>query len=225
MNLKKDTIPVILVVTEGETERKYLDNLRIMGAGYALKVQRSSNRSAMGVVQHCKKRIKGDGIDIKGKDGAYCVFDIDENTEEQLKEAIELAEKSNIKVILSNPCFEVFFLYHFEKKLPLMKKPCDVKDHLSKFINGYKENCDYWSILLDNQNKALERIRGTHIEEIPLSLDECVAMTNIWELFDDLEKNQKEELMAALSIQQWYFSDIHSLCRSRPRQGSKGICI
>ena len=193
MSTKKNTIPVVLVVTEGETERKYLDNLRIRDAGYALKVFRASNRSAIGVIQDCKKKIKGMGISLKNGDRAYRVFDVDENTEDQLREAIDLAKKSNITTILSNPCFEVFYLYHYEKKLPPMKKPCDVKEYLSKYIDEYKESNDYWQILFEHQKKALERVRGTNLSDIPLNLDNSVAMTNIWVIFEDLLKLGKKD--------------------------------
>jgi hypothetical protein len=52
----------------------------------------------------------------KGKGDAYdeywCVFDVDQHP--RLADAIALAEEDGIKVALSSPCLEVWFLIHFD---------------------------------------------------------------------------------------------------------------
>lgn len=44
----------------------------------------------------------------------WCVFDRDKNTENNLKEALLTAYKNKIRVAVSNPCFEVWILMHYE---------------------------------------------------------------------------------------------------------------
>ncbi len=48
-------------------------------------------------------------------DETWCVFDVDEHP--NLDQALELARKSNLQVALSNPCFELWGLLHFQDQL------------------------------------------------------------------------------------------------------------
>ena len=45
-------------------------------------------------------------------DEIWCVFDVDSHP--KLPEAIQLAATHNIKVAISNPCFELWFILHYE---------------------------------------------------------------------------------------------------------------
>jgi hypothetical protein len=45
-------------------------------------------------------------------DEIWCVFDVDAHP--KLTEAVELATTHNIKVAVSNPCFELWFILHYE---------------------------------------------------------------------------------------------------------------
>ena len=55
------------------------------------------------------------GQDQSEIDEVWCLFDIEwPQNHPNLKEAIALAKKSNVKVAVSNPCFELWLLLHFQ---------------------------------------------------------------------------------------------------------------
>lgn len=53
--------------------------------------------------------------DIREDDRIYCVIDVDETSDKNLEEALQLKEAKYIKLILSNPNFELWVLLHFRQ--------------------------------------------------------------------------------------------------------------
>jgi RloB-like protein len=47
-------------------------------------------------------------------DEVWCVFDVDEHV--HLAEALQLAERNGIRVAVSNPCLEIWFVLHYEDR-------------------------------------------------------------------------------------------------------------
>ena len=107
-------LPTILVVTEGHTERIYLDHLRERDMGCSVIVRKSPRTGQDKVVKHCIQLIKDMGLNLKKGDEAYCVFDWDMAEDDLLKGAVKTAESKGIKVLFSKPCFEIVFLAHFK---------------------------------------------------------------------------------------------------------------
>jgi hypothetical protein len=109
----------ILIVCEGiVTERYYFNDLRIQtkslvelriepGGTPKTLVERAVDlkRSAEKVA----KRAKDENLKF---DVAWCVFDVDEHP--YLAEAQQQARDNGIKVAVSNPCFELWALLHFQ---------------------------------------------------------------------------------------------------------------
>ncbi len=55
------------------------------------------------------------GQDQSEIDEVWCLFDVEwPKNHPNLKEAIALAKRSNVKVAVSNPCFELWLLLHFQ---------------------------------------------------------------------------------------------------------------
>ena len=99
------------------------------------------------------------------------------------------AKTHNILLIVSNPCIETFFMLHFKEKVPNLSS-AEMKEKLSEHIKNYKETGDYWHLLSDMRMKAIERTRGfTLCKE---SLEQGIIGSNIYELFDLLEKMKKK---------------------------------
>jgi hypothetical protein len=48
----------------------------------------------------------------KAYDEVWCVFDVDEHS--HLAEAVRLAENNGINVAVSHPCFELWFILHYQ---------------------------------------------------------------------------------------------------------------
>ncbi len=68
----------------------------------------------------------------------YCVVDVD--THETLDQAIDKARGNEICVILSNPCFEYWYILHFRKTSAPFNSSQDVKSALREEHPDYNES-------------------------------------------------------------------------------------
>ncbi len=184
--MSREQLPTVLIVTEGLTEKKYLSHLSRRNAGYLVRVVESPRKDPVSIVKFCIKEMSNRGLSPKDGDMVYCVIDVDFNKEIQLKKSIALAKKNGISIVLSNPCFEVFFIFHFRDALPTFASPDEAVEYLKGFIPDYTKNKDYWHLLEKDLDVALERV-ARELDEIPLVLG-SKSTTNIGRLFDDIKK-------------------------------------
>ena len=75
-------------------------------------------------------------------DKAFCLIDTDVSVEKdsQIVKAIDLAEKCDIQVIVSSPCFEYWFLCHFHLIGKKYSSNSELLSDLKRYIPGYKKN-------------------------------------------------------------------------------------
>ena len=102
--------PQVIVVTEGEkTEPQYIygflrihraPNVRVEGTGF----------DPQGVVEKAIELKKSLGRGTRAD--VWAVFDRDEHL--RFKEALELAHRNDIRVAVSNPCFELWAVFHYQ---------------------------------------------------------------------------------------------------------------
>lgn len=113
-------LPLLLVVCEGEvTEPQYLRGFgRAQGANTVrLHVEapggdpRALVRRAIELRDEAASRATRERDDNLAYDEVWCVFDVDDHA--RLPEARELAERSDIGLAVSNPCFELWLILHF----------------------------------------------------------------------------------------------------------------
>ena len=182
-----DTIPNVLIVTEGLTEYNYLRHLKERNAGYSVHIYQSVRTDPEKILGMCKEKMKDRSIHPKYGDLAYCVMDVDFNDEAILRKVLDSAKKSGVRILLSNPCFEVFLLYHYLEKLPPFDCPKDVKDYMQSFIPNYRESGDYWETLRPMKDDMRRRLDGVKLEDVPLKLIRGTSVTNVSSIFGDLE--------------------------------------
>ena len=176
-------IPNVFVLVEGRTEEIYLNHLKVRGSNYTLHVERFDGNQPMKMVKRCAARFKERGMSRKYGDRAFCVLDVDNNSVDDLRVAMSYAGNHGIDLVISNPCFEVFFLLHFQESVPL-KSSLEIKEDTKSHIKGYKETMDCWHLLLKRKDKALERSRCFN------GIDDVEAErtgSNLWMLFDALD--------------------------------------
>ncbi|APU17355.1 RloB family protein [Actinoalloteichus fjordicus] len=109
----------ILVVTEGtKTEPSYLQGLcaylRQTGVRVCGVYVRGEGRDPERVVKKAALET-GDGRLVGGRDGfesVWCVFDVDEHR--TLQTGIRAAARHGFHTVVSNPCFEIWLLWHYE---------------------------------------------------------------------------------------------------------------
>ena len=190
MKQPRKLIPNIFILTEGETEKIYLSHLKERGSNYSIHIQVYGGNEPLKMVKRCNEIFRNRSMSRRMGDYAFCMMDVDDCTLDDFRKAYDYAKKNNIGIILSNPCFEIFFLLHFTDNVPELSSK-EMKAEVSKYISGYRETGDYWHTLLKNQNIALNRSR-----KFELDADEIftgMIVTNIWELFDLTVRLKKDD--------------------------------
>ena len=105
----------VVVVTEGAlTEPKYLRSFNLIHTDNAIRlVIRQGIGDPRAVVERAvreKKTLRGDSL--AGQDTVWAVFDRDIHP--RFAEAIDLARGNDILLAVSNPCFEIWGVFHYE---------------------------------------------------------------------------------------------------------------
>ena len=106
---KRDLRPNVIVVTEGErTEPGYIHAFRGIHRASNVHVE-GTGFDPQGVVEEAIERKKRLGRG--GETHVWAVFDRDEHP--RFKQALELARAHGIRVAISNPCFEIWAVFHY----------------------------------------------------------------------------------------------------------------
>ncbi|MGV0796192.1 RloB family protein [Mycolicibacterium elephantis] len=90
--------------------REYREKINVVIAPHVHSAPLPIVEMAVAAKKHDEKEARRD----RGKpyDEYWCIFDIDQH--ENVREALELAAANDIKVALSSPCLELWFLLHFQ---------------------------------------------------------------------------------------------------------------
>lgn len=143
-----------LIVCEGEcTEpiyfKPFLNKLRYPKNLFIVKCV---NANPLGIVtEACKTKDQLDDID-----NAWCVFDCD--VEDGLNDAILKANSNDIRLAISNPCFELWYLLHFLDQTANIKTSQTISK-LKKFIPKYSKKFDCSTTLQIHLNDAIQRAK------------------------------------------------------------------
>lgn len=111
-----------LIFCEGErTEPEYLNALKLLPsvrdvAAVDLRVQPRVGGSAPRNLVTMAVSARDRAIDEEAEiDEFWCIFDVEwPRNHPGLREAIEQAQRNNIQIAVSNPCFELWLILHFQ---------------------------------------------------------------------------------------------------------------
>jgi len=93
-------------------------------------------------------------------DQVWCVFDREGQHEVAgFHEAVQRASHGQIKLAISNPCFEYWYLLHFHDTGTPFHHGQEVKQALRRYIENYQEGGDYMKHLLPQTYIAIDRAR------------------------------------------------------------------
>lgn len=150
----------ILIAAEGKnkTEKTYFSNFENGKKSYNITYARGNNTDPLKLVKMLIKEINELNLDLNDDDIAYCIFDTDTdpNKNKIIEEAIQLANKNNIKVITSSPCIELWFLLHYEYTTANMNNE-EVIKRLKDYYPKYEKNVNIYSNIIDKIDTAIER--------------------------------------------------------------------
>ena len=125
----------------------------------------------------------------------WCVSDVDADpnnhaaTNEQLKEYDKQARDNDFNIALSNPCFELWYLLHFNySSSPLTDNKAVVKklDKKGRLL-GYAKNKDYYSLLVDKMDTAINNAKKLKMYHVKQNVTDYLNAsvnpnTNVYEL-------------------------------------------
>jgi hypothetical protein len=141
----------ILIVCEGEkTEPNYFRSLaEALRLGPLVDVQvegEGCGSAPISVVDHAieardeRKQANKKGFASVAFEEVWCVMDVEAPKPHQsLDQAYGKARANKIMVALSNPCFEYWYILHFERTSKTFHENKEVRRHLGKYITKYEK--------------------------------------------------------------------------------------
>jgi hypothetical protein len=139
----------ILVVCEGEvTERRYFDDLRRHARNPLVEVviaretgePLAAVRIAVRQKSEARTAARREGDDNLLFDQVWAVFDVDEHA--TLAQAMTLAFANGIELAVSNPCFELWALIHFQEQHAHIERH-QLRAALQRHMPGYDKVLDF----------------------------------------------------------------------------------
>lgn len=142
--------PVILIVTEGsQTEPKYFEHYRSRQTNIDIRVVGSRTKGGetdyLGLIRKAVEYQSKNQISASNGDAVWVVADGDVNynnpdpiaaKDTLLSRARKLADAKGIHIAISNPCFEFWYLLHFQYTIKIFQRlPCS-EDSLDRLPLG-----------------------------------------------------------------------------------------
>ena len=144
---KRQRRPILLLVCEGKnkTERKYFSHYKVRECLYRLEIKDSEATDVMGMAKRASNLYKEYQMDIALGDQAFCLIDMDLR-EDKYNAYLKARQKyPNITFIVSNPCFEIWLLYHFTENPKAESSSQAVKEKMKKYVPDYNEAMDVYA--------------------------------------------------------------------------------
>jgi hypothetical protein len=185
----------ILIAAEGKnkTEKTYFSNFEDGKKSYNITYARGNNTDPLKLVKMLIKEIDELKLDLQDDDVAYCIFDtdVDTNKNKIIEEAIQLARKNNIKIITSSPCFELWFLLHYDYTTANMDNE-EVIKRLKEYYPKYAKNINIYPDIIKEMNLAINRAKKLEKYQIDnnrrIGTVEANPNTEVHKMNKELEK-------------------------------------
>jgi len=169
--------PMIIITAEGrnETEARYFSNFRAADCPYIIKFHKAGNLTdPTKLAESIRKRWDAEEADVRTGDMAFVVVDLD-NKEDKAKEIQQLEAKNRVeKFIVSNPCFEVWYLLHYGFSTKSYINADAVIKELKKHYPRYEKTSDMYSLLKNKMDDAItnaEKLEKYYEKEEQLHTD------------------------------------------------------
>jgi len=106
-----------------------------------------------------------------------------------LAAAMDKAKAHGLRVALSNPTFEYWYLLHFEKTSALMQRNQDVRKRLKKHCSKYKKNDrDFFTVVYPLTAQAIENSKAVLKEKhYGDDLQTCNPSTHVHRVVEHLQ--------------------------------------
>ena len=188
----------LVIVCEGKkTERNYFNRYRERKSGLLILTPNSSVTDPENLVDFALSQIKKYDINLNKGDEVWCVFDADRHTDKNIKKAKDLAG-DKIKLCLSNPCFELWYLLHFYY-FGNRVSTSEVQNKLANYIKNFDKAKDYFDLFLPKRDKAIQNAKKLNQKHktarIELLSTQSNPSTQVFQLveyiLDTIQKNKR----------------------------------
>ncbi len=158
---KRRSILFLSVEGSNKTEKSYfIDFSRAQGR--QVRFAPGNYTDPVHLVNALKKECGEQGYDEEYGDMAFCLVDADVKPEKnhQLEKADKVAHKSKISLLVSNPCFEVWFLCHYGCNSKHYGSNEEVINELRKRLPNYKKSGEsLFATLCQKTEEAIKNAR------------------------------------------------------------------
>lgn len=127
----------------------------------------SGSTDPRSIVEYAIKQRREYQISDDDGNEIWCVFDVDENRDEDLKNSISHAQGKGVNIALSNPSFEFWYLLHFIYREAGIDRNEVLEELRRAYLPDYEKEKNYNAILFPFTEKASERaqrLNEFHIE-------------------------------------------------------------
>ena len=173
--------PVILIVTEGsQTEPKYFEHFRSRQTNIEIRVvggrTKGGETDYLGLIRKAVEYKVKNQISASNGDAVWVIADGDVNYNNPnpittkntlLSTARKLADAKGIQIAISNPCFEFWYLLHFQYTTKFFKDYSSVKATLTAYLPNYEKTDNVYTQLFEHTTDALrnaERVEQYHLQ-------------------------------------------------------------
>ena len=162
--VRKRKRSTVFIVAEGHnrTEKNYFRGFVAKHKNLTFKIVHDSSTDPERMAQSLADFM--DEMDYSAEDGdmAFCLIDHDCNQtkDEQIQKALEIARKRGFDVIVSNPCFEVWFICHYTSTPRNYSSSKEVLKELEEYLPDYeKSDTDIYDRTEPNLQSAINNAK------------------------------------------------------------------
>ncbi|MEA3224517.1 MAG: RloB family protein [Planctomycetota bacterium] len=188
----------ILIVSEGsKTEPIYFNSLKsilrlamvdvdVVGEGVApiTVVDRAIE------LRQERKRLAKRSLTKAAYEIVYCVIDVEAPRAESLSRAVDKARANKLEAILSNPCFEYWYILHFRKTSAPFNTSQDAKSVLRQEHPDYRESdTTIFDVVYPSTGDAIKRAKEVLREQHggAEDLSDCNPSTHVHRIVEYLQ--------------------------------------
>lgn len=150
---------LILIAVEGKnnrTETLYFAHFGREQKEYTIRFVPCNETDPVQLVAHAEQMWLKEACDKSFGDRAFCVFDTDTDPGKQQKIEAAIRNAEMCEPILSNPCFEVWFLLHFSYTSRQFRSGSELIRELQKFVPAYSKSMDVFEKIQKNTIRQTE---------------------------------------------------------------------
>lgn len=184
--------PILLIATEGKnkTETIYFRNFKNK---YNCNIVfcKGNDTDPISMIEVLNKEVKKL---TEKEDIAFCIFDSDVSVSKniQISKAKNKINNKKIKLIMSSPCIEIWFLNHFQYSTRCYNSNDEVIKELKKYIKSYNKGKDIFEDINGKIHSAIDNSKN--MEKYHLELGrashtiECNPSTDVYKVVEEIMK-------------------------------------